>query len=54
MRYGSFKSIIHYIIILQLKFYKDQNNDLLRRLDDFEKTIASDVENASVIIYNES
>ena len=36
-------------VCVQLDFYKEQNNELIRRLDEFETSCLLDAENISVI-----
>ena len=45
--------IEYFVMSIQLNFYKDQNKDLMKRLDDCEKSMMTDNENTSVIIFNE-
>jgi len=37
-----------------LAFYKEQNYELIKRMDEFEQSCITDAENASVIIHSES
>jgi len=37
-----------------LAFYKEQNSELIKRMDEFELSCITDVENASVIFNNEA
>ena len=37
-------------LLVQLQFYKDQNSDLIKRLDEFETSCFFDAGDASVIV----